>query len=539
MEGRSRRGSAGSRSAMVLLFSCFLCAASQPFIGVNYGEVADNLPPPAVTAKLLQSTSVSKLRLYGANAAVIQAFANTPISLVIATSNGDIPSLAGDPNAAAAWVAANVLSYYPASAISTISVGNEVLLYGDANLAAQLLPAMQNLRAALAAQSLVDKIKVSTVHPMSVLVQSDPPSSGTFDPAHADQLRGILGFLQQTGSPFMINPYPFFAYRSDPRPETLAFCLFQPNQGRFDAGSQKLYTNMFDAQVDAVRSAMNREGFAGVDIVVAETGWPYRGDPDEVGVSVDNAKAYNGGLVAHLRSLAGTPLMPGKSVDTYLFALYDENLKPGPTSERSFGLYRPSDQAMVYDAGLAKSSQSQGQVTPSPAPASKKPAGWCVPKTGVSDSQLQANLDYACAQPGVDCSAIQPDGACYNPNTVASHASYAMNMLYQAAGRHPYNCDFRQTATVTSKNPSTASFPSVLKRWWLGWLRETRLHCVASWHTAALAVVTCVVGARDLRKGMPWLYYSALVTLLYFVDLSLTAFLILMWCLFVYSFLES
>ncbi|KAF2324567.1 hypothetical protein GH714_015317 [Hevea brasiliensis] len=62
---------------------------------------------------------------------------------------------------------------------------------------------------------------------------------------------------------------------------------------------------------------------------------------NEVGPSIENAKAYNGNLIAHLRSMVGTPLMPGKSVDTYLFALYDEDLKPGPGSERSFGLFKP------------------------------------------------------------------------------------------------------------------------------------------------------------------------------------------------------
>jgi hypothetical protein len=48
--------------------------------------------------------------------------------------------------------------------------------------------------------------------------------------------------------------------------------------------------------------------------------------------------------------------MPGKSVDTYLFALYDEDLKPGPGSERSFGLFK-TDLTMVYDFGFSTSSQ--------------------------------------------------------------------------------------------------------------------------------------------------------------------------------------
>lgn len=109
-------------------------------------------------------------------------------------------------------------------------------------------------------------------------------------------------------------------------------------------------------QVDAIRSALNGIGFKDVEILIAETGWPYRGDSNEVGPSVENARAYNGNLIAHLRSLVGTPLMPGKSVETYIFALYDENLKPGPGSERAFGLFKP-DLSMTYDVGLSKSSQ--------------------------------------------------------------------------------------------------------------------------------------------------------------------------------------
>ncbi|XP_042519042.1 glucan endo-1,3-beta-glucosidase 7-like [Macadamia integrifolia] len=429
-------------------------ATSQSFIGVNYGQVADNLPPPSQTANLLQSTSISKVRLYGADPAIIKALANTGIGIVVGTSNGDIASLASDPNAAQQWINSNVLPFYPASNIILITVGNEVITSSDNNLMSQLTPAMQNLQNALNSASLGGKIKVSTVHSMAVLSQSDPPSSGMFHPEYISSMKGLLGFLNSTGSPFTINPYPFFAYQSDPRPETLAFCLFQPNAGRVDSGTNIKYMNMFDAQVDAIRSALNSMGFSGVEIVVAETGWPYNGDSNEVGPSVDNAKAYNGNLIAHLRSMVGTPLMPNKSVDTYIFALYDEDLKSGPASERFFGLYKP-DLTMTYDIGISKSSQTPATPTTpvTPAAPKAKPAGWCVPNSGVSDAQLQTNLDYACGQ-GIDCSPIQQGGACYEPNTVASHAAYAMNLLYQTAGRNPWNCDFSQTATVTSTNPS-------------------------------------------------------------------------------------
>ncbi|KAA8537637.1 hypothetical protein F0562_027245 [Nyssa sinensis] len=418
-------------SAFFILFLLQIAhvAKSQSFIGVNYGQVADNLPPPSATAKLLQSTSIEKIRLYGADPAIIKGLANTGIGIVIGAANGDIPAMASDPNFANNWINSNVIPFYPSSKIILITVGNEVMSSGDQNLMTQLLPAMQNLQNALNSASLGGKIKVSSVHSMAVLKQSDPPSSGSFDPSFADLMKGVLGFNSATGSPFTINPYPFFAYQSDPRPETLAFCLFQPNSGRVDSGNNIKYTNMFDAQVDAVRSALNSMGFKDVEIVIAETGWPYKGDSNEVGPSVDNAKAYNGNLIAHLRSMVGTPLMPGKSVDTYLFALYDEDLKPGPGSERSFGLFKP-DLTMTYDVGLSKTSQTPTTKTPvTPVTPGPKPnqAAWCVPKAG---------------------------GACFDPNTVASHATYAMNLLYQTAGRNPWNCDFSQTATLSSNNPS-------------------------------------------------------------------------------------
>ncbi|KAL9238202.1 hypothetical protein vseg_012662 [Gypsophila vaccaria] len=455
-----------------LASSLVLSIEAQSFLGVNYGQVADNLPPPETTAKLLKSTSISKVRLYGADPGIIQALANTGIGIVIGAANGDIPALATDPNHAGQWVGSNVVPYYPASKIILITVGNEVITSGDQNLMSQLVPAMQNIQNALNGAQLGGKIKVSTVHSMAVLGQSDPPSSGAFNSAYGDTMKSLLEFQRANGSPLTINPYPFFAYQSDPRPETLAFCLFQPNAGRVDSGTSIKYMNMFDAQANAVHSALNAMGYKDIEIVVAETGWPYRGDSNEVGPSTENAKAYNGGLINHLRSMVGTPLMPGKSVDTYIFALYDEDLKPGPASERSFGLFKP-DLSMTYDVGLSKSSSQTPSTTPStpstspsapsttptpsttPATPSPKPTqgGWCVPKQGVSDAQLQANLDYACGH-GIDCSKIQPGGICFDPNTVASHAAYAMNLYYQTTGRSPGSCDFSQTATVSDTNPS-------------------------------------------------------------------------------------
>ncbi|CAN4093847.1 unnamed protein product [Withania somnifera] len=279
-----------------------------------------------------------------------QTLANTGIG-IIGVAYGDIPAMASDQNFAKGWLSSNVLPFYPASNIIVINVGNEVMSSNDQNLMTNLLPEMQNLQNALNEASIGGKIWVSTIHSMAVLKQSDPPSSGSFDPNIGDLLKGLLEFNKATGSPFAINPYPFFF-----------FCLFHPNSGRVDAGTKIKYTNVFDAPVDAIRSALNALGFKEVEIVIAETGWPYKGDSEEIGPSMENAKAYNGNLIAHLRSMVGTPLMPGKSVDTYLFAMYDEDLKPGPTFERSFGLFKP-DLTMTYDIGLSKANSQIKKIT--------------------------------------------------------------------------------------------------------------------------------------------------------------------------------
>ena len=50
----------------------------------------------------------------------------------------------------------------------------------------------------------------------------------------------------------------------------------------------------------------------------------------------------------------------------------------------------------------------------------KPGASYCVCNSGVSDSVLQKNIDYACGA-GADCGQISPSGSCYNLNTINSY----------------------------------------------------------------------------------------------------------------------
>ncbi|KAJ4978173.1 hypothetical protein NE237_008953 [Protea cynaroides] len=436
---------------LLLLFIFLLVSAvlvqDSAAIGVNYGSMGNNLPSSSqVAAFLKQSTIIDRVKLFDTNPDVLRAFANTGIAVTVTVGNGDIPSLTNLPTALA-WVASYITPFHPQTLINRIAVGNEIMATGDKSLISKLLPAMKTLHNALKLAGIND-IQVSTPHSLGILSASEPPSIGRFRRGYDRVIFApMLQFHRDTKSPFMINPYPYFGYSA----KTLNYALFKPNQGIYDKFTRITYTNMFDAQLDAVHSAMKLLGYGDVDIVVAETGWPSAGDPNQLGVNIDSARSFNGGVIKHVTSGRGTPLMPGRKFETYIFSLFNENLKPGPIAERNFGLFQP-DFTPVYDVGILRAGQNPSTNASTPV-AGKK---WCVPTADASDAALQANIDYVCSS-GLDCKPIQAGGSCFDPNTVRSHSSYIMNAYYQANGLHDFDCDFSNTGLITTSDPSYGS----------------------------------------------------------------------------------
>ncbi|KAG8476757.1 hypothetical protein CXB51_030273 [Gossypium anomalum] len=348
-------------ASIILSISVYLFPIMANSMGINYGQIADNLPSPEDVVPIVKSIGATKVKLYDADPKVLKAFANTGVEFIVGLGNEYLDKMR-DPAKAQAWVKQNVQSHLPATKITSIFVGNEVLTFNDTSLSNSLLPAMQSVHTALVNLGLDKQVTVTTAHSLSILETSYPPSSGAFREDLVDCLSETLSFHQKTGSPFLINAYPFFAYKGNPKQVQLDFVLFQPNQGVIDPATNLHYDNMLYAQIDAVYNALASLGYKKLPVHISETGWPSKGDEDEVGATPDNAKKYNGNLIKLMSKKTGTPMRPNSDLNIYVFALFNENMKPGPTSERNYGLFKP-DGTPAYSLGISSTSNVAGSNT--------------------------------------------------------------------------------------------------------------------------------------------------------------------------------
>ena len=304
-------------------------------IGVCNGVLGNDLPAPSDVVKLYQSKGINAMRIYEPESNVLKALSGTGIGLLMDVGNGELTSLANDPSAAPAWVKANVQPY-PGVSFRYIAVGNEVM---DSAGQKTILPAMKNIQAALVAAGLGGSVKVSTSLRFDVVTDTFPPSNGVF--ADLEYMGPIVDFLASTGAPLLVNVYPYFAYKGDPQNIKFNYATFAPGTSVNDDGNGLTYTNLFDAMVDSIYAALEKAGKPGVKVVISESGWP---SASGFAATADNARAYNQGLIDHVGG--GTPKRPGL-LETYIFAMFNENFKTGELIEKHFGLFNP-DKSPAY-----------------------------------------------------------------------------------------------------------------------------------------------------------------------------------------------
>ncbi|GJY12087.1 glucan endo-1,3-beta-glucosidase 14-like protein [Tanacetum coccineum] len=320
-------------------------------VGINYGQIANNLPPTSHVSTLLKSLNISRVKLYDADPKVLSSFTNTNVEFIIGLGNEYLPRMQ-DPQEAQIWIQQNVQPYLSQTKITCITVGNEILGGQDTQLPQYLYPAMKSMYEALVNLGLNKQVYITTAHSLQILATSFPPSQGAFREDLVQYLQPILAFHAQTNSPFLINVYPYFAYKNDPNNVPLEYVLFEPNAGAIDPNTNLKYDNMLYAQIDAVYSAIRALNYDNILVQISETGWPSKGDENEFGATVQNAGIYHKNLIQRMQQRQGTPANPSQPIDIYVFALFNENMKPGPTSERNYGLYYP-DGTPVYNLGVA------------------------------------------------------------------------------------------------------------------------------------------------------------------------------------------
>ncbi|KAH0467361.1 hypothetical protein IEQ34_004599 [Dendrobium chrysotoxum] len=320
--------------------------------GVNYGRIADNIPAPEKVVSLLKAVKVKNVKIYDSDHDVLTAFKGSGLELVVGLSNDHVKEVNASEDRAMEWVKENVQSWLPDTHIRGIAVGNEVLGGGDQDMEAALFGAIKNVYKALSRLDLTDLIQISSPHSQAVFANSYPPSNCTFKDSIFQYMKPILDFFSKIDSPFSLNIYPFIAYKSDPQHIDLNYALFQPNHGILDPLTNLHYDNMFDAEIDAAYAALDAAGYGKMVVEVTETGWASSGDEDETGASPQNARTYNYNLRKRLFKRKGTPRRPKIVIKAYMFALFNEDLKPGPGSERHYGLFQ-ADGSISYDIGLS------------------------------------------------------------------------------------------------------------------------------------------------------------------------------------------
>ncbi|KAH7844638.1 hypothetical protein Vadar_030139 [Vaccinium darrowii] len=423
-------------------------------LGVNWGAIATHKLPPKVVVQMLKDNGIQKVKLFDADESALKALAGSNIEVMVAIPNDQLAAM-NDFDRAKKWVKSNITRYNFDGGVNIkyVAVGNEPFLKSYNNSFLNVtFPALQNVQNALNDAGVGDTIKATV--PLNADVYNSPednpvPSSGRFRTDITDQMTQIVKFLDQHKSPFTVNIYPFLSlyYGEGEFPVNYAF-FDGDTTPVIDNGIQ--YTNVFDANLDTLVSALKSIGFGNMTIFVGEVGWPTDGDQY---ATMEMAVRFYNGLLPRLGKNIGTPLRPGY-IEVYLFGLMDEDAKsilPG-NFERHWGIFRYDGQPKFP---LDLSGGTNNTLLVAAQGVTYMPNKWCALNPNAKDlSKLAENVEYACTNG--DCTSLGYGSSC-NGLDEKGNASYAFNTYYQMNNQDDSSCNFQGLATVTTQNISQAN----------------------------------------------------------------------------------
>ncbi|GJR80125.1 glucan endo-1,3-beta-glucosidase 6-like protein [Tanacetum coccineum] len=426
--------------------------ASVNGIGANWGTQSSHPLPPQTVVKLLIDNGIQKVKLFDADYGALRALGKSGIEVMVGIPNDMLATMASNMKAADKWVAKNVSDHVNNHNVNIryVAVGNEPFLETyNGTFLNTTFPALRNIQAALIKAGLATKVKVTVPQNADVYESSTGvPSSGDFRADIHDIMIQITKFLNDNGSPFTVNIYPFISlYLSPDFPVEYAF--FDGKATPVTDGGTT-YTNMFDANYDTAVWALQKNGFNNMGIIVGEIGWPSDGDKN---ANNELAQKFMQGFMTHISEGKGTPMRTGP-IDAYLFSLIDEDdksIQPG-NFERHWGVFAYDGQPK-YTLNLGTT--NSGALVPAMGIKylQKK---WCVMKDSarLDDPSIAQSVSYACALGdctslgyGTSCGALDANG----------NVSYAFNSYYQKNDQLDEACKFPNVSTITKDDPSTGT----------------------------------------------------------------------------------
>ncbi|KAG6638071.1 probable glucan endo-1,3-beta-glucosidase BG4 [Carya illinoinensis] len=319
-------------------------------LGVCLGTSGSDIPDPKTTVQLLHKYGFKKVRLLSSNNWMMDALINQNIAVSIGIANEELPMLADTPRNdlgswynpyenAGTWYNTYVRPYISKMPIEYIVIGDDAILGPYSEF---LIPAMRNIMQVLRRFD-QGSIKVTVAVSTSVLGKTFPPSQGIFKAGTrrimVEVLQAIAGY--KFSPVLMVNVYPYRYHAAGLIRQD--FATFSAHKAVIHDDNND-YWNMLDALLDAFFSALRRENLTGIHLVVGASGWPSAGNGRFTTPAL--AATYNQNFMRRIVRRQGTPAQPTKPIDGFVYALFNENKKPGGPDQH-FGLLK-TDKTPAY-----------------------------------------------------------------------------------------------------------------------------------------------------------------------------------------------
>lgn len=349
-------------------------------------------------------------------------------------NNEDLNEVSSNILSAETWLRSNVFPFYPSSKITNI-VGKTSAFCQQNNNLIVVLSALKNLYHSLTRWGLEKNIKVSIAFHLHCFTLNSPTQTHDFK-----LLKHMTHFLQTVNSTIsLIPPHSDFSDKN-------------LNLVTTHLESMKKFGFFNLNNIINVVSNVPKEGKKTITRKLSVTTIPIRPTPfPEI---AEPPLDFPVGYPIPSNFPTTKPLPPLAQVVSSPPPIFSPNFAPqnppnphfvSPASSPHYGFNYPPCNPRDSDS-----------PSPQIVPVQKL---WCVAKPSVPEETLQQALDYACGEGGADCLEITtPEGNCYYPDTLVSHASYAFNSYWQKHKINGGTCNFGGTAMLINSDPSKFFF---------------------------------------------------------------------------------